>query len=190
MPSYQNESDSNDDQSSVARIQGVVKWFDAVKGYGFITAADGSGDILLHQTCLRQSGHRTVQEGARVVCEAVRRPKGMQALRLLELDNSTAILVPSIARRSSQRAERAAIAGQHTARQLGTVKWFNRAKGFGFVTLGDDSEDIFVHMETLRRCGIRELQPGQKVQVCFGPGDKGLLASEIVVLSPMSGGDN
>jgi cold shock protein len=173
----------SDGQSQIALVSGFVKWFDAVKGYGFITPAEGGDgrDILLHQTCLRQSGHKSVQEGARVVCEAVLRPKGMQAIRLLELDNSTAILVPSLAKRNSARAERAAISGQQSSREIALVKWFNRAKGFGFLTRGTNTPDIFVHMETLRKCGVRELQPGQKVFTRFTEGNKGLLASEIEV---------
>lgn len=174
-------SEFSADQSEIATVRGVVKWFDAVKGYGFIAAADGEGDILLHQTCLRQSGHKSVQEGARVVCEAVRRPKGLQAIRLLELDNSTAILVPSLNKRNSARAERAAISGEQSPREAAQVKWFNRAKGFGFLTRGGNTADIFVHMETLRKCGVRELQPGQRVFTRFTEGEKGLLASEIEV---------
>jgi CspA family cold shock protein len=192
LSSIDNVSGS-DDQSQIALVSGFVKWFDAVKGYGFITPAEGAGagggDILLHQTCLRQAGHKSVQEGARVVCEAVRRPKGMQAIRLLELDNSTAILVPSLAKRNSARAERAAISGQQSSREAALVKWFNRAKGFGFLTRGTNTPDIFIHMETLRKCGVRELQPGQKVFTRFTEGNKGLLASEIELDEAPNGDD-
>ena len=190
MSSIDDVSGSDLDQSQIALVSGFVKWFDAVKGYGFIAAEGGAGDILLHQTCLRQSGHKSIQEGARVVCEAVRRPKGLQAIRLLELDNSTAIIVPSLAKRNSARAERASISGQQSERAPAMVKWFNRAKGFGFLTRGINTPDIFVHMETLRKCGVRELQPGQKVYTRWTEGNKGLLASEIEIVDPLVNGSD
>src|SRR5271156_2206449 len=84
------------------KVSGQVKWFDANKGYGFITASNGLGDILLHQTCVRQSGFKQAFEGASVVCEAVKGPRGMQASKLLTLDNSTAQVMPP----SSDRAAR------------------------------------------------------------------------------------
>ena len=61
----------------------------------------------------------------------------------------------------------------------GVIKWFNRLRGFGFLTCGEGTPDIFVHMETLRRFGMTELRPGQYVLVRFGPGSKGMMAAEI-----------
>ena len=159
-------------------VVGQIKWFDTAKGYGFIKPASGEqGDILLHQTCVRQSGFKAAYEGARVVCEAVQGPKGLQARRLISLDNSTA----QAGEPAPPRTPR------YTAEPRGPafdaiVKWFNRGKGYGFVSRGPDTPDVFVHMETLRRSGIRELRQGQRVRVRAGDGPKGELAAEVTVL--------
>jgi CspA family cold shock protein len=159
-------------------ISGLVKWFDVSKGYGFIKPSGGSqGDILLHQTCVRQSGFKAAYEGAKVVCEAVQGPKGLQAKRLLFLDNSTAAPQPSM----EQRAARYVAEPQGPEFEA-TVKWFNRGKGYGFVSRGPNTPDIFVHMETLRRRGIRELRQGQRVMVRTGDGPKGELAAEVTIM--------
>jgi len=156
-------------------IAGSIKWFDLAKGYGFIKPSAGQeGDILLHQSCVRQSGFKYAHEGAHVVCEAVHGPKGLQARRLLLLDNSMA----SNQTFAPERAGRYAVVPRGPAFEA-TVKWFNRGKGYGFVSRGPDTPDIFVHMEMLRRSGMRELKQGQRVRVRVGDGPKGELAAEI-----------
>lgn len=160
-------------------IAGQIKWFDTTKGYGFITPSGGrQGDILLHQTCIRQSGFTEAYEGAHVVCEAVQGPKGLQAKRLISLDNSTAEAEPPVHHAHAPRTVVEPVGPAFVA----TVKWFNRGKGYGFLSRGPDTADIFVHMETLRRSGIRDLRQGQKVRVRTGDGPKGELAAEVVLL--------
>jgi CspA family cold shock protein len=171
---------SSDARNSAAlekpsRIQGQVKWFDFTKGYGFITRGDGGGDILLHQACVRQSGFKTVQEGATGVCEAIMGPRGLQASLLISLDNSTALPIPPADPASRHRTE------PHGPWQSGTVKWFNRAKGYGFLSRGPGTLDIFVHMEVLRQYGIAELRQGQKIRFRAGLGPKGELAAELAL---------
>ncbi len=161
-------------------ITGVIKWFDAAKGYGFIVPDDGLADVLLHVTCLRRSGLQTAYEGARVVCEVIDRSKGLQAFRIIGMDESTAI------RPSQMMPSRTHVTVTPTSGlERAVVKWFNRVRGYGFLTRGEGTEDIFVHMETLRHCGLSELRPGQVVLVRYGTGSKGLMAAEI---RPDSGG--
>ena len=163
-----------DAAANLVEISGVIKWFDVAKGYGFILPDNGLPDVLLHVTCLRRDGLQTAYEGARVVCEVLQRPKGLQAFRILSMDESTAI---HPAQMLPPRTHVSVVPTSGLERAQ--VKWFNRLRGFGFLTCGEGTPDIFVHMETLRRFGMTELRPGQWVLVRFGPGPKGLMAAEV-----------
>ena len=162
------QTDAPNDEEESFTLKGVVKWFDPTKGYGFIIPDEASddGDVLIHSSCLKEAGRETAREGATIECEVVRRSKGLQALKLIEIDESTATPIipqtPIVSQTPAGDFERA------------HVKWFNRAKGFGFLTRGEGTPDIFIHMETVRNCGMGELAQGQRVQVSFGEGRKGL----------------
>jgi len=158
----------------LVEITGFIKWFDVSKGYGFIVPDNGMPDVLLHVTCLRRDGFQTAYEGARVVVEVLERPKGLQCFRIVSMDESTAIH-PSQMPPARTHVNVTPTSGLERA----WVKWFNRLRGFGFLTRGEGTPDIFVHMETLRRYGITELRPGQVVLVRFGQGPKGLMAAEV-----------
>lgn len=159
--------------ADIIEISGAIKWFDAAKGYGFIIPDDGPPDVLLHVTVLRRDGFPTAHEGARVVCQALQQPKGLQAYRILEMDESTAIHPSQLPQRTHVKVI------PESDYESATVKWFNKIRGYGFLTRGEDTPDIFVHMETLRRFGFTELRPGQGVLVRYGQGQKGLMAAEL-----------
>ncbi len=159
---------------ALVEVAGRVKWFDVAKGYGFIVPDSGEADVLIHVTVLRRDGFSAVREGARVVAEAQRRERGLQVFKVIsvaEPDADYASPIPP----ARTRAQATSVGGF----EIVIVKWFNRARGFGFLTRGEGTEDIFVHMETLRRYGFLDPKPGDTMLARFGPGPKGLMAAEV-----------
>lgn len=166
--------EAQDGALDTMEIVGTIKWYDVSKGFGFIVPDNGMPDVLLHVTCLRRDGYQTAYEGARVVCEALTRPGGLQAFRILSMDESTARHPAQL----PMARTHVTVEGTSKLERL-QVKWFNRVRGFGFLSKGEGHPDIFVHMETLRRYGFTELRPGQFVLARYGKGTKGLMVAEI-----------
>ncbi len=160
------------------RVAGTVKWFDVVRGYGFIVPDDGGSDVLIHFSVLRDVSRRTLPEGARLVCDTVKRQRGRQVRSIVELDLTTATGPdPETAvLRASARPDHDRLVEVSGSFEPVVVKWFNRLKGYGFVVRPGTEQDIFVHMETVRRAGLAELEPGQPLRARIAEGDKGPLA--------------
>lgn len=152
-----------DTPALIATLSGVIKWFNPHKGFGFIKPDDGQPDALLHATCLQRGGYEAVYRGARVVFEAARRPRGLCCVRILSMDESTAIRTEPAPHPSTARMVVREVFGPETM----VVKRFDKSRGFGFFVFPGES-DVFVHAEVLRRCGISDLVPGQTMTVLYG----------------------
>ena len=172
----QEHEGSSDVRQETFEVSGRIKWFNAVKGYGFITPEGEPGDVFLHHSALRQAGYDGVEEGATIRCEVVRGPKGLQAVKVLTVDLSTVVVGTVAPEHDDDDFPLVEGEGEFL---VATAKWFNAERGYGFVTRGEGTPDVFVHIKALRRVGIEELLPGQSVRVRVGRGPKGPQVAEI-----------
>src|ERR1700722_3610130 len=163
-----------EDALPVRRIDAKVKWFNASKGFGFVTMADGSPDAFLPMAILRRAGYDDVREGASITCDVGAGAKGPLVTSVLSIDLSTAV-APSFG------ADRRGGAGASSTLE-GAVKWFEPDKGYGFISPDGGGKDVFIHITALRRSGLDGLTPGQRVRVEVIDGRKGLEADQIALI--------
>ena len=162
---------------------GFVKWFDATRGFGFVVDEAIDGDILIHFSVLKEHGRRSLPEGAGISGTLTRQQRGYQAVSITSIDLATALPTPvRPAHGEGIRSDRSALADAAGEYEPVEVKWFNRVKGYGFLVRADngqDAEDIFVHMETVRQAALQDLEPGQQLEARIAAGKKGLTAIEV-----------
>lgn len=181
------------------QTRALVKWFNVTKGFGFVAPVDGTPDAFLHISVLNRAGLQELTDGTEITCMITQGPKGPQVTRIVEVTGGGAAR-PSpgrggdrgydrggydrggYERDSYDRGASGAGAGGPEVEMSGTVKWFKPDKGFGFVTADDASKDVFVHKSVLRRCGLMQLEAGQRVQMRVQEAPKGREATWIMPL--------
>jgi CspA family cold shock protein len=168
------------DETEFAPVSARVKWFDATRGFGFLISDSLDGDILVHFSVLKEHGRRSLPEGALVECIPARLERGLQAKKIISIDTSESVVPVRRPPSAGERADRSELAENAGDFEPVEVKWFNRAKGYGFLNRpGVDGQDVFVHMETVRNSGIGELQQGEMIEARIAEGRKGLTAVEL-----------
>lgn len=198
--------------ASRSNVSAVVKWYNPTKGFGFVQPSDGSPDAFLHATVIEQSGHGEVAEGATVICDLGDGQKGPQVLSIHSVDMSTATPGGGARRPAPGGAPRGGFGGGGYGSGGGyggggygsgggygggggggfsepagdpvdgTVKFYNGAKGFGFITPDDGGKDVFVSSRTLEQAGIMDLASDQRVRVTTRVGQKGPMAASIQII--------
>ncbi len=160
---------------TVHRVRGRVKWFDPVKGFGFVVSDEGGPDILLHANVLRNYGQSSVADDAGVEIDVQRTERGVQAIAVLQITPPDPGAVVGLADLDDIDPELIRATPLEPAR----IKWFDKGKGFGFANTFGRDEDVFVHVEVLRRSGLADLQPGEAVAIRVIDGKRGRMATEV-----------
>ena len=158
-----------DDTDEPTMVRGKVKWFDPTKGFGFVVAESGGPDILLHANVLRNFGQSSVADGAGIEVSVQRTQRGMQAIEVFDIEPPEGEEIEP----DKPMHQDDPNAPLEPAR----VKWFDKNKGFGFANVFARPEDVFIHVEVLRRCGFADLQPGEAVALRVTDSDRGRMAT-------------
>lgn len=166
----------------------TVKWFNPAKGFGFVTFDDGTPDAFLHISVVERAGYASLGEGTMIECEVGQGRKGPQIENIFSVKDAPRSAAPSSG--SGQRSGGGGGSsgggggggGVATGSAEGIVKWFNPAKGFGFVQPDSGGKDIFLHISVVERAGVNSLMEGQRVRVSTSQGQKGPQAESLELL--------
>jgi CspA family cold shock protein len=158
------------------RIIGLVKWFDPAKGFGFVVADQGGSDILLHANVLRNFGQGSVVDGSVIEIAVQDTQRGLQATEVISItppEMEVAVPLKDMEEFTPEDIAQRAI-------EPARVKWFDKAKGFGFANIFGSDDDVFIHIEVLRRSGLSDLQSGEAIGLRLVDGERGRMAIEVV----------
>ena len=157
------------------RVSGYVKWFDANRGFGFLVDDAGGADVLIHGNVLRKFGQGSVAEGTRIIVDAISADRGRQAARIVSIDTAAEVTTAPIADLCNISHDELMCLPALAAR----VKWFDRAKGFGFANIFGRRDDVFLHIEVVRHSGFADLEQGEAVGMRVVEGRRGLMAAQL-----------
>lgn len=167
---------TEENEAAARVVHGRVKWFDPGKGFGFIIADEGGGDILLHANVLRNFGQSSVADGTGIVVTVQQTGRGVQAVEVLRIEPPAGTVFPLGEDQGAPSAEEIAARPLEPAR----VKWFDKGKGFGFANVFGRPEDVFIHIEVLRHSGFADLLAGEAVCLRIVEGRRGRMAVQVV----------
>jgi cold shock protein len=167
------------DEPAAPTVWGKLKWFNPGKRYGFVELSDGSGDAFLHASAVVGVSIGALQPGVTIEFRTAPAQRGLQVTEVISVDSSTA--APPRSPRKSSRSPLDRQPLEASVQEMGTVKWYNAAKGFGFIVRDGGGKDVFVHVSALDRAGITSLNEGQRVFVGVAEGQKGPEAASIQV---------
>ena len=132
---------------------GVVKFFNAAKGFGFIQQDQGGEDVFVHISSVERAGLEGLAEGQQLKFTLVDRGGKVSASDLEAVGDVIAV--------EKREAPQRELTGE---RATGTVKFFNGMKGFGFITRDDGQPDAFVHISAIERSGMSGLNEGDRLE--------------------------
>lgn len=164
-----------EDCNGLYQVHGTVKWFDPGKGFGFVVSDEGGADILLHINVLRNFGQSSVADGARVEILTCMTKRGVQAVEVISIAPPSAEKTAAL----GDLAELSKAALNEAPLEPARVKWFDKAKGFGFANVFGKPEDVFLHIEVLRAAGLADVQPGEALAIRVIDGKRGRMAAQV-----------
>lgn len=193
-------------EPSHREVSAEVKWYSPSKGFGFVQLSDGSPDAFLHVSVVEQIGRHDLPDGTKIVCDIAEGRKGRQVsfihrIESLGTGSSRGGGAPRSGGFDRDRGgfggggygggggynDRGGFGGGGGGGGGGTpvdgtVKFFDAAKGYGFVTPDDGSKDVFVSARTLGRTGIATLENNQRVRIVVRMGQKGPMADSVELI--------